>query len=207
MERRILPIESFEVRAATGETPAMIRGYAAVFNQLSVVLYRMFREKIAPGAFSETIANDDIRSLWNHNADMVLGRNRNGTLTLREDGTGLFMEVLPPDTQAGRDALISVGRGDVSQQSMMFDVQPYGDEWYEDAEGQIIRTLKRLKLHEVSPVTFPAYPQTTAEARIDDKFEELPTLPRWVEKRLNRNGDLYRMGLRKRRLQLFGQIL
>lgn len=206
MERRILPIKA-EVRATSDGKPAMISGYSARFNELSVVLYGMFRERIAPGAFAETIAADDIRSLWNHNADYVLGRNVNGTLRLREDAVGLFMEVDPPDTQAGRDALISVQRGDVSQQSFMFDVQPEGDDWYEDADGQIIRTLTRVRLYEVSPVTFPAYPQTTAEARINDKFEELPTLPRWVEKRLNQNGELYRMGLRKRRLQLFGQIL
>lgn len=103
-----------EVRAAGDGKPAMISGYAARFNELSVVLYGMFRERIAPGAFAETLASDDIRSLWNHNADYVLGRN-NGTLRLQEDDTGLFMEVDPPDTQAGRDALISVQRGDVNQ--------------------------------------------------------------------------------------------
>lgn len=206
MERRILPIKA-EVRAAGDGKPAMISGYSARFNELSVVLYGMFRERIAPGAFAETIAADDIRSLWNHNADYVLGRNVNGTLRLREDEIGLFMEVDPPDTQAGRDALISVQRGDVSQQSFMFDVQPDGDDWYEDADGQIIRTLTRVRLYEVSPVTFPAYPQTSAEARGENKLVELPTLPRWVEKRLNSDGKLYRLGLRKRRLQLYGQIL
>ena len=206
MERRILPIKA-EVRAAGDGKPAMISGYSARFNELSVVLYGMFRERIAPGAFAETIAADDIRSLWNHNADYVLGRNVNGTLRLREDEIGLFMEVDPPDTQAGKDALISVQRGDVSQQSFMFDVQPEGDDWYEDAEGQLIRTLKRVRLYEVSPVTFPAYPQTSAEARGENKNEGLPTLPRWVEKRLNSDGKLYRLGLRKRRLQLYGQIL
>lgn len=206
MERRILPINA-EIRAAGDGKPAMISGYSALFNQLSVVLYGMFREQIAPGAFAETIASDDIRSLWNHNDDYVLGRNKNGTLRLREDEIGLYMEVDPPDTQAGRDALISVQRGDVSQQSFMFDVQPEGDDWYEDPEGQIIRTLKRLRLYEVSPVTFPAYPQTSAEARGENKSEGLPTLPRWVEKRLNSDGKLYRLGLRKRRLQLYGQIL
>lgn len=200
MERRILPINA-EVRAAGDGKPAMISGYAARFNELSVVLYGMFRERIAPGAFTETLASDDIRSLWNHNADYVLGRNKNGTLRLREDDTGLFMEVDPPDTQAGRDALISVARGDVSQQSFMFDVQPDGDDWYEDAEGQIIRTLKRVRLYEVSPVTFPAYPQTSAEARDENKLAELPTLSRWVEKRLN--GSAYRLeqAIRSQRLR------
>lgn len=206
MERRILPIKA-EVRAASDGKPAMISGYSARFNELSVVLYGMFRERIAPGAFTESLASDDIRSLWNHNADHVLGRNKNGTLRLREDEVGLFMEVDPPDTQAGRDALISVQRGDVSQQSFMFDVQPDGDDWYEDEQGQIIRTLTRVRLYEVSPVTFPAYPQTSAEARGENKLVELPTLPRWVEKRLNSDGKLYRLGLRKRRLQLYGQIL
>ena len=200
MERRILPINA-EVRAAGDGKPAMISGYAARFNELSVVLYGMFRERIAPGAFTETLASDDIRSLWNHNADYVLGRNKNGTLRLQEDDTGLFMEVDPPDTQAGRDALISVQRGDVNQQSFMFDVQPDGDDWYEDAEGQIIRMLKRVRLYEVSPVTFPAYPQTSAEARGENKIEGLLPLPRWVEKRLN--GSAYRLeqAIRSQRLR------
>lgn len=204
MERRILPIKA-EVRAAGDGKPAMISGYSARFNELSVVLYGMFRERIAPGAFAETIAADDIRSLWNHNADYVLGRNVNGTLRLREDEIGLFMEVDPPDTQAGKDALISVQRGDVSQQSFMFDVQPDGDDWYEDADGQIIRTLTRVRLYEVSPVTFPAYPQTSAEARGVTNSNELPALPRWVEERLkggNSGDSSWRLALARRRLNL-----
>jgi len=205
MERRLIPLTKVEVRAASDAAPSMISGYAAVYNQMSVVLYGMFREIILPGAFTETIASDDIRSLWNHNADMVLGRNRNGTLRLREDDTGLFMEVDPPDTQAGRDAIVSVARGDVNQQSFMFDVQPEGDDWFEDAEGVIIRRLSRLRLYEVSPVTFPAYPQTSAEARGIMNSNELPALPRWVEERLkggNSGDSSWRLALARRRLSL-----
>lgn len=204
MERRILPL-NVEVRAAGDGKPAMIRGYSAVFNQPSVMLYRIFREIVMPGAFTETLANDDIRSLWNHNSDNVLGRNLNGTLRLKEDDTGLFMEVDPPDTQAGRDALISVQRGDVNQQSFMFDVQPDGDDWYEGPDGIIYRKLLRVRLYEVSPVTFPAYPQTSAEARVSNQSDGgLPTLPRWVAQRLNQSGDVYKLNLRKRQLELLG---
>ncbi len=206
MERRILTLVDVQTRAAGEAGPSLISGYSAVFHELSVVLFGMFREQIAPGAFTETVAQDDIRSLWNHNADLVLGRNRNGTLRLREDTKGLWMEVEPPDTQAGRDALTLIARGDVNQQSFMFDV--LGDDWSEGEDGMVIRTLQKVKLYEVSPVTFPAYPQTSAEARGTDKLDVPPALPRWVEGRINQAGKsedvTWKRSLRMRQLKLLG---
>lgn len=154
------PDLALEVRE-DGDSPK-IQGYAAVFEQMSENL-GFFREKIAPGAFRRSITEDDIRALWNHNDAYVLGRNKSGTLVLREDDHGLYIEVDPPDTQWARDAMVSIKRGDVSQMSFGFIVRQ--DEWDETDPKEPIRTLKDVQLLEVSPVTFAAYPGTAVAAR------------------------------------------
>lgn len=164
LERRFFCCEDLttELREASGGTT--LRGHAAVFNQLSVDLGG-FREQIAPGAFSEAIQNDDIRALFNHDANMILGRRQAGTLRLQEDAHGLLVELDIPDTNAGRDLITSIKRGDVNQMSFGFRVKPNGQDWAKDDEGRLIRTLKRVGLLDVSPVTFPAYPQTDIAVR------------------------------------------
>lgn len=173
MERRFFQTE---IRADGQEgTAPQLNGYAAVFDQLSVVLYGMFREKIERGAFASTLS-DDVRALWNHNPDYVLGRTKAGTLSLAEDSHGLRVQIDPPNTQAGHDAVESIRRGDVDQMSFMFDVLE--DTWDKDDEGQIIRTLRKVKLYEVSPVAFPAYPATEISARADNgPLGDMPAIP------------------------------
>lgn len=159
MERRILDVGSLEVRADEEGKVRTIAGYAAVFDKLSVVMWG-FREKIAPGAFRESL-REDVRALWNHDTNHVLGRTTAGTLRLDEDGHGLKVEIDPPASAAG--FVESIARGDVSQMSFGFKVLE--DRWDEDDEGQDIRTLLRVKLYEVSPVAFPAYPDTEVGVR------------------------------------------
>lgn len=143
-----------------------LRGHAAIFNTLSPKMWG-FREQVAPGAFTRAIQEDDVRALWNHNSDMPLGRNRakpTPTLTLSEDERGLLVEIDPPDTQYARDLVVSMRRGDVTQMSFGFMV--ISQEWRTDTEdGVDIRTIREVRLFDVSPVTYPAYPETDVEAR------------------------------------------
>jgi HK97 family phage prohead protease len=162
-ELRYMPFEEWELREEANKPPKLV-GYASVFNQ-EAIIFGMWREKVAQGAFKKTIKESDIRALWNHNTDLVLGRNKSGTLSLAEDDRGLTVEIIPPDTQAGRDALTSIKRGDVSQMSIAFQI--IKQEWLtpEDKKELPLRTIREMKLYEVSPVTFPAFEQTSISAR------------------------------------------
>lgn len=162
IERRML---CREVRVDTsGDKPA-IRGYAAVFNTLSEDLGG-FREQLQAGAFADAIASSDVRALMNHDANLVLGRDRSGTLTMREDAVGLQVEISPPDTQYARDLLEVMKRGDVNQMSFAFTVGREDQQWTRDGTGPWIRTIKKIsRLYDVSVVTYPAYPQTSAAVR------------------------------------------
>jgi len=153
LERRVY---GFELRAAKQDEKPKLSGYAARFNDRSKDLGGWV-EEIAPGAFSESITNDDIRCLWNHDSNFVLGRNRAKTLTLTEDERGLAIDNEPPDTQWARDLLVSIGRGDINEMSFAFEVI---DRRWDDVNGVAVRTLTKVKLYEVSPVTFPAYNST-----------------------------------------------
>jgi HK97 family phage prohead protease len=175
-EQRTVGIGDVEVRA-DAEIPT-IRGYAAVFNRMSQPLGN-FMERIAPGAFADSLASD-VRALWQHDTSRVLGRTKNGTLKIWEDERGLGFEVMPPDTQDGRDALALIARGDVDQMSFGFTVPNGGDSWQQDG-GMPVRTLNRVNLIEVSPVTFPAYLDTSAQV--------LRTAPDWVQRALHPGVD------------------
>lgn len=146
-----------------------IEGYAAVFNELSVDLGG-FREYIRPGAFSEAIREDDVRALWNHDSNYVLGRNKAGTLELSEDERGLKIKVTPPDAQWARDLRESIRRGDVDQMSFAF--QTVEDRWERDS-GENRRELIEVRLYDVSPVTYPAYEGTSVSARALTMCEQL----------------------------------
>lgn len=160
-ERRTFVLNGLELRSEGEDQIKKIVGHAAVFDELSQDLGG-FREKIAPGAFSETINKDDIRALWNHDPNFVLGRNKSGTLALYEDEQGLAIEITPPDTQAARDLMVSMERGDVTQ--MSFGFKTIEDTWNNE-NGEEIRTLVKVDIFDVSPVTYPAYTQTDVALR------------------------------------------
>lgn len=160
-ERRYYSTE-FEARAVGSEF--RIEGHAAVFNRLSQDLGG-FVERIAPGAFTKTIKEADVRALFNHDASLILGRTKAGTLRLAEDQTGLLYDVSVPDTSYGRDLMVSIERGDVNQSSFGFRV--IDDGWDRTDDGYPLRTLREVSLQngDVSPVTYPAYPDTDVVSR------------------------------------------
>lgn len=165
IERRAFPLTEVRIDRRQGE-PVRLTGHAAVFNKLSEELWG-FRERIKPGAFAKTLGND-VRALWNHDANHVLGRTTAKTLTLREDEVGLAVEILLPDTQTGRDLAVSIERGDVSQMSFAF--RTITDRWNTE-NGETIRTLEEVELFDVSPVTFPAYPDTDVAVRSLERWK------------------------------------
>ena len=152
--------QKFEVREeGDGMT---FEGYAAVFNSPSQPL--PFTEKIAPGAFRRSLrSRNDIKLLWNHDTGSILGSTRAGTLSLSEDSFGLRVKATFPNTQLGRDTAELVRTGNVDSMSFGFSVPSGGDEWSGDGSE---RTLKSVRLHEVSIVAFPAYEATAGTASV-----------------------------------------
>lgn len=165
IERRYQASE-FELRGQSG-AGATLAGYAAVFDSPTVIA-DLFREQIRPRAFRKTIKEGDVRALFNHDPSMVLGRNKAGTLRMSEDATGLAYEVDLPDTQLARDLWTSIDRGDVSQSSFAFEVIKEDVDYPDDDMPS--RSLREVRLYDVSPVTYPAYEDTSIAARAAEMF-------------------------------------
>lgn len=187
LERRVFRMDKLVVERRDKEAPRIV-GHASVFNQ-AVDIGRSFREKVAAGTFRRAIAEDDVRALFNHDANIVLGRNRAGTLKLSEDDVGLAYEITPPDTQAARDLLVSIDRGDISQSSFGFRVRK--EEW-DETQDPPLRTILEVELFDVSPVTFAAYPTTDVALRSLEAWREArPAVdPAWRVKLMLRELDL-----------------
>jgi len=161
IEKRTNEVQ-FQLRAVENGDGMTFTGYAAVFNSPSEPL--PFIERIAPGAFKRSLkARNDIKLLWNHDTGSVLGSTRAGTLKLEEDNYGLRVTAVLPETSLGKDVRTLVQRGDVSAMSFGFSVPANGDSW--NAEGTE-RTLRSVRIHEVSIVAFPAYQQTAGTAAV-----------------------------------------
>lgn len=173
VETRSITAEDFSIRAVdNGSDYMQFSGYAAVFDSPSEPL--PFIETIARGAFARTLrTRHEVKMFVNHNADQVLASKRAGTLRLREDDKGLFVEAdLPPTTYA-RDLSVLMQRGDVTSMSFGFTVPSGGDTWI---DGQN-RRLNEVRLHEVSVVTgFPAYEATSAQVRTIEQLAKRTNL-------------------------------
>lgn len=159
---RMIPAE---FRAEQNQDEYSIEGYFAVFNRQTELWPGAF-ETVAPGAFDKTLSND-IRALINHDTTLVLGRNKAGTLELKTDSRGLWgrIKINPNDSDA-MNIYERVKRGDVDQCSFGFTILAEEVEFRED--GSIAWTLKEVELHEVSVCTFPAYADTSVQARKAD---------------------------------------
>ena len=161
---------NFTTREARNGDNPVIEGYFSVFNS-DYPLWPGATEQVAPGAFAKSLAGEygvcDVRALANHDTRLVLGRTTAGTLTLREDEHGLFgtIQINEQDTDA-MNLYARVQRGDVSQCSFGFDIRE--ETFVENPDGTCRWILKDVVLYEVSVCTFPAYEETSVEARRHD---------------------------------------
>lgn len=186
-----------EVRAVMPEEggQAHIIGSAAVFNHRSENLGG-FREIIKPGAFNNCLTND-VRGLFNHDANIILGRTLSGTMTLSVTDSSLDYDILAPDTQMVRDMVVApLLRGDVSQSSFQFTVGRDGDHWYVDDEGIVIREIITVsRLFDVGPVVFPAYPDTSSAKRDMQEFMSQKELQKAITSKRSRERLLTIIGV------------
>lgn len=163
MEHRYIPM-AVETREE-GED-LFLEGYFVVFDDV-YELWPGATESVAPGAFDESVGGD-VRALYNHNPDLVLGRTAAGTLDLKQDSRGLWgrVKINREDTDAV-NAYRRIQRGDITGCSFGFDVKEQETDYRED--GSVHWTLKKVSpLYEISPCTFPAYQATTVSARRRD---------------------------------------
>lgn len=173
----MVPENKPEVRKIDGE-PTKIIGYAVRWDQLSHPIWGMFQERFRRGAFTSRMA--DVYAAWQHDEREILGRTPS-TLSLVEDDIGLRYEIIPP---AWAEKYVeTIDRGDVRGSSFIF--RPIKEEWDESNPDMPIRTVLEADLIEVSPVTRPAYPQSSVGVRSEQdfrkEFEERFKLP--AEKR------------------------
>jgi HK97 family phage prohead protease len=158
-------LERRGIRAENSLEGRTLAGYAAVYNSDSreIADYgRNFVERIAPGAFGETLASGgDVKLYYNHDSSMPLARTRSGTLKLRSDRQGLAFEASLPETTLGNDVRELLARGDLSGE-MSFGFFVEEDSWN---KNRTERLVKRAKLVEISVVQDAAYPQTSSSLR------------------------------------------
>ena len=167
-EKRQLRAAATEFTTREEDNQPHISGYFAVYNS-NYEIWPGASESIAPGAFSNTLGGD-IRALTNHDTTLVLGRNKAGTLELKEDSHGLWGDIrINPNDSDAMNTYERVKRGDVSQCSIGFMIRDEETEFHDN--GDIHWTIKDVELFEVSVCTFPAYEETNVSARSKQKAE------------------------------------
>ena len=192
MERRVIDVGKFQTREENGKR--FLDGYFAVFDQPYEVCPGWI-ETVAPGAFSRTLREGkDVKVLWNHNTDLVLGSTENRTAHLSEDDVGLHGPVeINEEDQDAKNAIARVARGDVRGCSFGFEIRGMEESW--DENGTYRTRLTDVELFEVSPCTFPAYAQTSITARAKETLEDAKK--KLVEAREKKRND-WREEMRKR---------
>lgn len=170
-EKRELLSSDIEIREVEGGLRT-ITGYAVKWEMKSVTMgyWRRFKEQFKRGAFTDSLTQDDQLALWSHDYSQVLGRTKNGTLRLFEDEIGLRFELDLADTTLGDDTYKTIKRGDVD--GVSFGFQMVKEEWDESDPDNIVRSVTKAKLVEISPVAFPAYPDSQVSARSHDPYKQ-----------------------------------
>lgn len=165
--RARMDTQSIEMRDdEDGNDGAEFVGHAAMFNKRTWIGPRRFGfwEQVAPAAFDKTIGEADVRFLVNHDPNLLLARNKSGTLTLGTDDGGLATTATLDRRQSyTNDVVIALERGDISQMSFAFEV--VRDTWEILDDDSELRTLEEVRLWDVSVVTYPAYEETDAGLR------------------------------------------
>ena len=195
MEHRYFQMS--EVHTRSEEDALYLEGMFARYDDVYVVAEGA-TESIAPGAFAESITGD-VRALYNHNHDLVLGRTRAGTLELKDTETGLWgrIKLNKNDSQA-MDAYSRIARGDVTGCSFGFEIPPGGETTTVRDDGTVHWTITKVSpLYEISPAVFPAYEKTYIYAREKSMEEiqkrkkdaELATWKANMRERMNPNGN------------------
>ena len=169
-EKRDLLSSTIEIRE-TEDGSRTLSGYAVKWEMKSHTMgyWRRFKEQFKRGAFTDSLTADDQLALWSHDTSQVLGRTKNGTLRLFEDDIGLRFELDLPNTTLGNDAFKTIKRGDVD--GVSFGFQMLKEEWDENDPDNIVRSVTKAKLLEISPVAFPAYPDSQVSARSHDPYK------------------------------------
>lgn len=183
-ERRFLPSAEVRIQAKDGEKRTIF-GYGAVFYdgtpETEYVLwddqYGRAVERIMPGAFDGVLSRgDDVRGLFNHDSNQILGRTKSGTMRLSVDARGLAYEIDQADTTPGRDVAAYLERGDVSGSSFSFRVDMDGVKWTMTGDGDKVNEVREIlsvsQLYDVGPVAFPAYETTDAGVRAAESVAE-----------------------------------
>ncbi|MEK4894182.1 HK97 family phage prohead protease [Bacillus sp. FSL M7-0996] len=170
-EKRELLSSTLEIREIEGGL-RIITGYAVKWEMKSVTMgyWRRFKEQFKRGAFTDSLTQDDQLALWSHDYSQVLGRTKNGTLRLFEDEIGLRFELDLADTTLGDDTYKTIKRGDVD--GVSFGFQMTKEEWDESDPDNVVRSVTKAKLVEISPVAFPAYPDSQVSARSHDPYKQ-----------------------------------
>lgn len=185
MERRMTPTGEIRVenRADGGK---MIVGYGAVFHRTGEAgtEYRLapdIVERIAPAAFDRALSQkQDVRGLFNHDPNMLLGRSAAGTMRMSADAKGLRYEIDLPDTQVGKDVAASIARGDLTGSSFSFRINGKAGQRFDKGDGVDVRNILDVDLYDVGPVTFPAYEGTTTGMRSGDCDDAVEARAQWI---------------------------
>lgn len=162
MERRYLHMHDITTRNDT-DGDLYLEGYFAVFNE-DYNVWNGATESIAPGAFDDSVSGD-VRALYNHNDDLILGRTSAGTLELKQDSRGLWGRIkMNRNDSDAMNAYARIQRGDITGCSFGFDIESESTDYRDD--GTVHWTINKVNpLYEVSPCVFPAYEQTNVSAR------------------------------------------
>jgi len=179
MERRFTStaLAPVTVRQVEGQ-PTTIDGIGAVFydgtERTEYELWEDTVERIMPGAFDKAMAEDDVRGLFNHDPNNILGRTSADTMRLSVTDAGLRYEIEPADTQLARDVMTHIARRELTGSSFAF--MPTEERWTEtktdDGRTNYVREIVEVRLYDTGPVTFPAYEATSVGVRAEGEMTE-----------------------------------